>query len=83
MLDEITPVLLTYDPHAGHRQQRQHGSLAVAVRRRRLSASGQQAAYGCARVEAFCDSENKAPVTLPYGPHSSLGCMKWSRSDSP
>ena len=29
---------------------------------------GQQAPYGCARVEAFCEAENRSPVTLPYGP---------------
>src|SRR5262249_28609428 len=29
---------------------------------------GQQAPYGCPRVEAFCEAENRPPVTLPYGP---------------
>ena len=29
---------------------------------------GQQAPYGRARVEAFCEDENRPLVTLPYGP---------------
>jgi len=29
---------------------------------------GQQAPYGCARVEAFYEGEKSPPVTLPYGP---------------
>ena len=29
---------------------------------------GQQAPYGRARVQAFCEGEKRPPVTLPHGP---------------
>src|SRR5262249_15628264 len=51
------------------RWPRSSGAAASARRldQHREPVSGQQAPYGPARVEAFCECEKRAPVTLPCG----------------